>query len=83
MLTALNMRVNGRMINNMALGLNIGLTVVSTKETMSTQRNKATADISGPMATSILENGMTTLLMEKESMFGLMAEFTLVTGKEI
>lgn len=60
MLTALNMKVTGKMTNNMVKDMSRGLTVASLTDTILTRRKKAKECTLGLTATNILEIGKIT-----------------------
>jgi len=64
MLMGQDMKVNGKTISNMEMVLSTGLMVVSTLDSMSTQRKMAEVDTFGLTETSTMVNGEIMPLME-------------------
>lgn len=81
MLTALNMKVTGKTINNMEKARKLGKMEVNTMVFMSTPKKKAEVHIPGLMETDILEIGETIQFMAMVFTYGLMVEFTAVSGR--
>jgi hypothetical protein len=77
---ALNMKANGKKINNMALEKRSGLMALSLKETTLTARNKEKGHSHGQMEAHTKVIFMKTIYMEEEFIAGLMAEYIMVLG---
>ena len=83
MLTDPSTKVLGRMTSNMALGLNIGLTIHSTLVNMLIPRRKVKVNIPGQMEISTLGSGKEMSFMAKVFTNGMMAEFIPANGRII
>lgn len=73
----------GKMIYKMERVLKLWLMKVDMKDSMWTVKNKDMENINGPIRQFTKENGVTTLLMELGSIFGMMIGDIMVNGKTI
>jgi hypothetical protein len=77
----LNMKVNGKKINNMARAKRLGQMEHCTRETMYMGRNMELASSYGQMDLFIMANSSTIILKVKVNTNGLMVELLKVIGK--
>ena len=66
----LNMKVIGKKISKMAMGLNNGQMVAYMKDFIKMEKNMVLANIYGLMVQNIMVNGVIMLLMVKEYIVG-------------
>lgn len=82
-LKVLNMKVNGKTINNMDLVLRNFQMELSTKEITPILVNQEMVNTIGRTAQLTMENGLKTRFMDWESISGLMVENIMVTGQKV
>lgn len=81
MLTALNMKENGKMTSNTVKVTNLGLMVVSFMDFTLNRKSKDVECINGLMETNMLGIGLTILFLAMESILGATEESMLDSGK--